>query len=178
MRSVISSQLHWVVLGVGILILGAGISLSVWPLQRDQGTGLVPGATEGRLAELETEGELPGLPARNTTGVGVSGDVSPASYGTTVSDSAEPDSGGVGPGLTAADDAALSDSAALDGGRAGRGLTAGDDVALSDSAELEVQTAEPPAPDGGPGDVARVQDRADLVVRDAKGNIKQQETVK
>ena len=115
LRSVISSQLHWVALGVGILILGAGISLSVWPLQRDQGTGLVPGATEGRLAELETEGELPGLPARNTTGVGVSGDVSPASYGTTVSDSAEPDSGGVGPGLTAADDAALSDSAALDG---------------------------------------------------------------
>jgi len=178
LRSIISNQLHWVALGVGILILAAGISVSVWSPQRDQGAGPVPGAKEGRPAGLETVGELPGLPGRNTSGVGVSGDVSPAPYGTSVSNSAELDSGRVGLGLTAADDAALSDSAALDADRAGRGLITGDDVGLSDSAVLEVQTAEPPAPDGGPVDVARVQDEADLVVRDAKGNIKQQETVK
>ena len=130
LRSMLSSQLHWVALGVGILILAVGIFVSVWPLQRDQSTGSVLKANEGRPAGLESEGELPGLPARNTTG-------------------------GVGPELATADDAALSDSAAL-----------------------ESKAVEPPAPRGGPGDVANVQDRAVLVIRDAEGNIKQQETVR
>ena len=56
-------------------------------------------------------------------------------------------------------------------------ITAGD-VALSDSAGLDAKTAEPSARHGGPGDVANVQDRAELVVRDAEGNVKYQDTVR
>ena len=117
MRSLISNRLHWVALGVGILILAFGISIAAWSSQRDQGTGSVLSANEGRPAG---DGGL-----------------------------------GIGSGLIAADDAALSDSAALDARR-----------------------AEPPAPHGGTGDVASVQDTAVLVVRDAEGNIKSQKTIK
>ena len=76
--------------------------------------------------------ELPGLPARDTTG----------------------------------------DEASVGAGHASSGAT------VSDSAELEVQRGEPPPPRGGPGDTAGMGDSADLVVRDAAGNIKQQETVR
>ena len=113
MRTVLSSQLHWVALGVGILILAVGISVFVWPSLGGQGGGSALKTNEGRPA-----------------------------------------------------------------GEAGPGLNAANDVALSDSAELDARTAEPTTPHGGPGDVASVQDTADLVVRDAEGNIKQQETVK
>ena len=152
MRSVLS-QRRWMALGVGILVLAVGLFVIVSPLQRDQSTGSVLRANES--TGLEDGGNPLGMQAQSSSGDEVRGGVGPASYGTTVSDSAEPDAGGVGLGLVAADDASLSDSAALDFG-----------------------TAEPPAPHGGPGDVASVQDTADLVVRDAEGNIKRQETVK
>ena len=113
MRSVLSRQLHWVALGVGILIIAVGVSVFVWPLQDSQGIGSVLRANDGMPNE------------------------------------------GFGPTLTVANDVALSDSAALD-----------------------AETAEPPRSHGGPGDVAKVQDRAHLVVRDAEGNIKYQDTVK
>ena len=71
----------------------------------------------------------------------------------------------------------LSDSAGLDVG-VELGRVAADDATVSDSAELEVQTAEVPPARGGLGDVASVQDGAALVVRDAEGIIKNQETVK
>ena len=63
-------------------------------------------------------------------------------------------------------------------GWAGPTLTVANDVALSDSTALDAKVVESPAPHGGPGDVANVQDRAYLVVRDAEGNIKHQDTVK
>ena len=113
MRSVLSSQLRRVALGVGILIIAVGVSVFVWSLQDSQGIGSVLRANDGMPNE------------------------------------------GFGPTLTVANDVALSDSAALD-----------------------AKTAEPPALHGGPGDVANVQDRADLVVRDAEGNIKHQVTVR
>ena len=113
MRFVHSSQLNWVALGVGILILAVGISVFVWPLKDNRDIGSVLIANDGSTAE------------------------------------------GVGPALTAANDVALSDSAALDAKR-----------------------AEPPAQHGGPGDVANVQDRAYLVVRDADGNVKSQGTAR
>ncbi len=113
MRSVLRSQLHWVALGVGILIIAVGISVFVWPLKDNQDIGSVLRANDGNTAE------------------------------------------GVGSALTAANDVALSDSAALD-----------------------AKTAEPPAQPGGPEEVANVQDRAYLVVRDAEGNIKHQDTVR
>ena len=43
---------------------------------------------------------------------------------------------------------------------------------LRDSATLNVVSAEPDAPRGGPGDVANVQDSASLVIRDAQGKVK------
>ena len=113
MRSVLSRQLHWVALGVGILIIAVGVSVFVWPLQDSQGIGSVLRANDGMPNE------------------------------------------GFGPTMTVANDVALSDSAALD-----------------------AKTAEPPRSHGGPGDVADVQDRAHLVVRDAEGNIKHQDTVR
>lgn len=113
MRSVLSSQLHWVALGVGILIIAVGVSVFVWSLQDSQGIGSVLRANDGMPNE------------------------------------------GFGPALTVANDVALSDSAALD-----------------------AKAAEPPASHDGPGDVANVQDMADLVVRDAEGNIKHQVTVR
>ena len=49
---------------------------------------------------------------------------------------------------------------------------------VSDSVEHAVNPAESPESHGGLGDVARVQDRADLVIRDAKGNVKYRETIR
>ena len=161
MKSVLRGKLHRVALGVGILILAVGISVSVWTLQRDQGTSPMAGANEGKPAGLDTGGELPRLPARNAT----------------VNDSAELDAGGVDPARTAADGVAVSDSVELRAGRAVGGATAAGDATVSDSAELQVRTEDAPAPQGGPGDVASFQDGAELIVRDAEGNIKQQETV-
>ena len=49
----------------------------------------------------------------------------------------------------------------------------------SDSIEQDViNTPEPPARHGGTGDVAIFQDRVDLVVRDAQGNVKLRETIR
>ena len=159
LKSVLSSQLNRVAVGVGILILAAGISVSVWLLQRDPDNGALTRGNEGRLISLETGRELTSLPTGNAT----------------VSDSAELDAGGVEPDLTTADSVTMNDSIELEAGRAGRGVAV---ATVSDSAELKFQTENAPAPPGGSGEVARFQDGADLIVRDAKGNIKQQETVK
>lgn len=132
MRSVFSRQLHWVALGVGILILVAGIFVAVSPFQDDSSAGPVLSAGEDRLDELEGGGALPGMPARISVGDGEFEYISGVSSGTSE----------------------------------------------TDSSELDASTAEPPTPHGGPGDVASVQDTANLVVRDAKGNIKQHETVR
>ena len=88
MRSVFSSRVHWAAIGIGILILATGISVSLWSIQRDQRNNPAAGANEGRAAALDAEVELPSLPARNTTSDGVSGDVSPASSSTIPRDSA------------------------------------------------------------------------------------------
>ena len=60
----------------------------------------------------------------------------------------------------------------------GQGLSAADGAVAYDSAELQVQPGETAATRGGSGSVAHFQDNAELVVRDASGNIKQQETVR
>ncbi len=48
----------------------------------------------------------------------------------------------------------------------------------SNSATSDPQMAEPPVQRSGTGDVASVQDGAELVVRDAQGNIKLRETAR
>jgi len=164
-----SGPLHWVPLGLGLLVLAGGISVAVWLVQRDEGLGPVRGANEGTAAGLQTGGSLPG----NTTGNVVSeGD---NTEDATLSDSAElkvqrggpaPDqaeavqgegAGGPVPRLATAEDASLSDSAELElqqGGPApdqaeavqGEGaggavprLATAEDASLSDAAELDVQ---------------------------------------
>ena len=172
MRHFLSGYLHWVALGVGVLVLAGGASVSVWLLQRDDGPGPAR-ANEGPPAGLESGSELPGLPAGDTTGDEASVGASPASSGASVSDSAELElqRGGPAPGQAEA-------TQSEDAGGAATELTAANGATVSDSAELEVQRGEPPPPPGGPGDTAGMGDSADLVVRDAEGNIKQQETVR
>ena len=74
-------------------------------------------------------------------------------------------------------DSVLDASDGWPAGGDGPSLTTVGDVALSDSVGLDAKTAEPSAQHGGPGDVAKVQDMAELVVRDANGDIKYQATV-
>ena len=52
------------------------------------------------------------------------------------------------------------------------------DSSKSDSVSKEVEKPEVRERYGGPGDVASVQDTAELVVRDAKGNVKHRQTIK
>ena len=75
-------------------------------------------------------------------------------------------------------DAVESTDAAETGPGVSEMTAAADRANVSDSAELEVQVGGAPQPRGSSGDGASVRDRADLVVRDALGNIKQRETVR
>ena len=52
------------------------------------------------------------------------------------------------------------------------------DTPKSDSVTHEVEKPEARERYGGPQDVASVQDTVELVVRDAKGNVKYRETIK
>ncbi|MCZ6892013.1 MAG: hypothetical protein O7F09_05810 [Chloroflexi bacterium] len=180
MRPFLSGYLYKVALGAGMLALIGLISADLWLWQRDDRPAPALGASEAAPRQLQTGVEVPGLPARNTTGDRGNGGAGPASSAASASDSAELEvqRGGPGPGLTAADGATVSDSARLDDTGTGPGFTASDDATVSDSAELEVQQAQSPPPRGGPGDTASLGDSAGLVVRDAEGNIKHQETVK
>ena len=178
LRNFFCGKLHWVALGAGIVLLVGGISVSLWVSQRDNGPGPVLGPDEGAPTALETgedEGPLL-LPTRNTTVDRVSAGASP-----TVSV-------GGSTGLPAKDimdtrrsadaDAVESTDAAETGPGVSEMTAAADRANVSDSAELEVQRGEAPQPRGSSGDGASVRDRADLVVRDASGNIKQRETVR
>ena len=206
MRPILNGPLHWVALGVGLLVLAGVISVAVWLVQRDDGPGAVPRASDETPAGLETRERLPGSSTRNTTGDGESGSAGPASSGATANDSVELEvqrggssldeaeagqsEGAVGTrqGLTAADDATLSDSVEVEvqQGEAtpppsspGHAASVQDstDLTMSDSAELSVQPGQP-VPRRGSGDSAAIADTPELVVRDASGNIKQQQTVR
>ena len=142
-------------MGVGVLALAAGVSVSVWVLQPDNGSGPVLGANQGAPA---LEGNSPsGL----ETGVGWEG----------VPDRPTRDNSAVGSSSEA------EATQVQDTGVAAPGLTAVEGATLGDSAELEVRRGEAP-PSGGPGDVAGMGDSAEIVVRDASGNIKKRETVR
>jgi hypothetical protein len=129
------------------LILVFGIFVSLTLLQPDQGTAVVTAA--------------PGLPASSAANPSVSG-------------LAGPDAGSAALGLIAGQDGPLAE---LDPVGAEPGMKAAEDVAVNDSAELDIREEGHPAPGGGPGEGASFQDGADLLVRDAEGNIKQQEKV-
>ena len=178
MRNFFCGKLHWVALGAGIVLLVGGISVSLWVSQRYDGPGPALGPDEGAPTALETgedEGPLL-LPTRNTTVDRVSAGASPTvsvggSTGLPTKDTMDT--------RRSADADALESTDAAEAGHAVSDIKAAADQAnVSDSAELEVQRGEAPQPQGSPGDGASVRDRADLVVRDASGNIKQRETVR
>ncbi|MCH8988690.1 MAG: hypothetical protein IIA92_07770 [Chloroflexi bacterium] len=169
MRNILSGYFYKVAVGAGLLILIGLISADIWLWQRDDGSGQGAGAGQGAQDGFEA----PGFPARNTTGGANIGDGGPASSGATASDSAELEiqRGGAEPGEV--------ETIQIEGtSGAGSELTAGGEATASDSAVSGVRQEETPPPPGGPGDVAALEDSAEIVVRDAEGNIKQQETVK
>ena len=172
MRHFLGGPLRWVALGLGMLALAAGISVTVWLVQRDNGPdpGSVTG--EGVPEVVETGGELPGSPARDTNVDRESGAASSPSSGATVDDSAELEVQRSGRAPDDAEAVQIENT-----GGSGPGLTASDGATLSDSVELSVEEVKP-VPRRGSGDVASVSDIAELVVRDASGKIKQQQIVR
>ena len=164
MRHFLSAYLYKVAVGAGLLILIGLISADIWLWQRDDGSGQEAGAGQGAQDGFEA----PGLPARNATGGADDGDGGPASSGAPAGDSAEPEiqRGGAAPGEA--------ETVTIEG----TGLTAGGEATANDSAGSEVKREETPAPSGGPGEGANLEESVDLVVRDAEGNIKKQEVVK
>ena len=164
MRHFLSAYLNKVAVGAGILILIGLVSADIWLWQRDDGSGQAAGAGQGAQDGFE----VPGLPARKNDG-----GIGPASSGATVSDSAELEvqRGGSLPGQVE-----IIQIEGADG--AGSELTAKDDATVNDSAQSDVRQEQTPVPSGGPGDDVNVGDSADLVVKDAEGNIKREESVK
>lgn len=169
MRNVFSGYFFRVIVVVSLLALVGLVSVDIWLWQRDDGSSRLTGAGPG----VQDGFQVPGLPARNTTGGAGDSSVVAASSGASASDSAELEvrRAGAAPGQVEIIQIEGADGAASE-------LTVGDEVTANDSAESEVQQEQTPAPSGGSGDAASVEDSVDLVVRDAAGNIKQQETVK
>ena len=166
MRHFLSAYLYRVAVWAGMLILIGLISADIWLWQRGDGSGRASGAGQGAQDGFEA----PGFPARNTDG---GTDIGGASSGASAGDSAELEirRGGAASGQV--------EIIQVDGtSGSGQELPADAGATVSDSAESEVQQEQTPAPSGGPGDAATVGDSADLVVRDAEGNIKQEEAVK
>ena len=172
MRHFLGDPLHRLALGTGLLVIAAVIAVTVWLVQRDNDPdpGSVTG--EGIPGVVETGGELPGSPARNTNVDRESGAASSPSSGATVRDSAELEVQQSG----RAPDYAEAVPSEVTGGTGSR-LSASDVATVRDAAELSVEEVKP-APRRGSGDVTSITDIAELVVRDASGKIKQQQTVR
>ena len=172
MRHFLGGPLQRVALGLGMLALAVGISVSVWLSQRDTDPG--PGSVTGEATSevVETGGQLAdSLPQKSNVDEEI-GAARPASSSATVGDSAELEVQRSG---SAPDDADAVQGE--DAGRTGSGLDAADGATLSDSVELSVEEVKP-VPRRGSGDGASISDIAVLVVRDASGKIKQQQTVR
>ena len=166
MRNILGGNLYRVIVVAGILLLIGLISADIWLWQRDDGSGQ-SGTGQGAQEGLE----LPGLPARNTAGGTDPGDVS---SGASASDSAEVE---IRRGGAAAGEVEIIQIEGTSGAGS-ESIAGGSEATVDDSAGSEVEQEQAPAPSGGPTDAAGVGSSADVVVRDAAGNIKQQETVK
>ena len=152
MRYPLKDRLHWLALGLGALVLAAGIWVTMRPLQLDSGLGRAPeasqaapvsgpgaspvseagdGGTEerdsGLLAEYAREMSMAGGPERVSTG----GDFAPPSGDDTDRVESTPA------------------VAAQDTGADAPALTAADGATANDSAGLETQRIQPPRPRGG-----------------------------
>ena len=154
MKNFLNAYLYKAAVVAGLLILIGLISADIWLWQRGNGPGQAAETGQGAQDSFEA----PGLPARN--------DIR--------------DSGPVSSGGSAPRDIELNvgDAVGLEDSSGGPVLTAGDGANGSDAVAPEVQEEQTPAPSGGPTDSAEVGDSVDLVVRDAEGNIKKQESVK
>lgn len=171
MRQFVNGNLYKVAIGVGLLVLVVLVAANIWLWQSDD-SGPASGASQGS----SSGSDVPGFPNR-------SGDTNSSSA--VASDSADLEinrEGSVsGSELISNDGATVSDLVQIEVTGSDPESIFSDAASVGDSAVTEVGTAPvPPPPSGGGGttNTASVTDTADLVVRDAEGNIKNQETVK
>ena len=170
MRNILSGGRYKAVVVAGVLVLIVLIAADIWLWQ----TGDDPDRSQEINQGAAGATAVPGLPSPPSS------DGSNPTSGTTITDSTtlEVDRSGSGPGVIVGDNSTLSDKVVIETTGTGPGVTAGDTASVTDSAVVEVQEAPSPPPSGGTVNNTQLQDSAGIVVRDAQGNIKQQETVK
>jgi len=173
-RNILSGGRYKVVVAAGVLVLIVLIAADIWLWQ----TGDDPDRSQEINQGASGATAVPGLPSPPSS------DGSNPTSGATLTDSTtlEINRSGSGPGVIVGDNSTLSDSVVIETTGevtgTGTGVTTGDGTSVTDSAVVEVQEAPSPPPSGGPVNNTQLQDSAGIVVRDAQGNIKQQETVK
>lgn len=165
-------------IGFAVLILIVLVAADIWLWQSDDDSGSRTGGDQ----DVSGGTAVPGLPAPSNA------DSNNPSSGASINDSVnvevERGASDTGPGLNAGDTPSLNDQFTLESSGATGGVTTNDGTSVGDTATLEVtegsgiEPEAPPPPRGGPVNDAQLGDSAGLVVRDADGNIKLQETVK
>ena len=176
MRNILSGGRYKAVVVAGVLVLIVLIAADIWLWQ----TGDDPGRSQEINQGASGATAVPGLPSPPSS------DGSNPTSGATITDSTileiDRSGSGSGPGVIVSDNSTLSDSVVIETTGettgTGPGVTTGDSASVTDSAVVEVQEAPSPPPSGGTVNNTQLQDSAGIVVRDAQGNIKQQETVK
>ena len=137
----------WAVLGLGVLLVAAGIPLSIWAVQRS--------GESAPVAEESGETAAPGLPAGDSATLGDSVEVEVRrSQGALAVGGPSPEAAG----LPVADSATLTDSV---------------EVQVAEAPSADSGQAEPAG--GGTGASGTVRDSVQFVVRDSTGKIKEQD---
>ena len=156
-------------MGAGLLLLVGLVAADIWLWQ----SGGDSDAVSGTGKDSSGESALPGFPSP-----GVSSPSSGASVSDSVNMEIQREGGELESGLIVGDDITTTDSFRLETTGSDPGAAVGDSVTVGDSAVTQVQQGQAPPSGGGSNVVATVGDSADLVVRDASGNIKEQQEVK
>jgi cytoskeletal protein RodZ len=167
-KQFLNGYFYKIALGVGVLVLVVLVAADIWLWQSDD----APVVTQG----TSNETNVPGFPSRNNDS-----NRSSASATDSIELEIQRDGEEITSGLIVGDGAAVQDSFTLETSGDVPGATIGDGANIGDSAVTLVEEGQPPPPPpsgGGPSDAAKFGDSADLVVRDADGNIKNQESVK
>lgn len=168
MKQFLNGYFYKLAVGIGVLVLVVLVAADIWLWQTDDD----PVVSQG----TQNETTVPGLPSRNNDS-----NRSSASATDSIELEIKRDGEDTASGLIVGDGADVEDSFILETSGDGSGATIGDGANIGDSAVTVVEEGQPPPPPpsgGGPSDAATFGDSADLVVRDADGNIKEQESVK
>ena len=152
-------QVHWVVLGVGIVVLVAGALLSVW---------LVNQPVEPSLLVEHSQDKNPADES-----------LSPKAGSVEESVASPRDSQPVGQKTISADDNAVVETGKEGFTKPHHTQSLVDDTGtVSDVVKINVRKAKPSSSGGGSGDEVTAQDSVELVVRDAFGKVKQRKVHK